>query len=248
MIPFPYHGGVALLLYALTALVMSGLLGGLALGKLNEERTGRLPRWLRLGLSGTLLVSALVHLTGGAWDTPAELYAALIFLGMLCGFVGDLIMSRLVRVSNRLVSGMVAFGLGHVLYSAAFGLLLMQLARGGSDFVPVLLLGLGGLVLWAWRRFIRRPGGNKALNVASLGYALLISMMVGLALNLAIQVRGLAALAVGALLFLVSDLVLGNWQVRGTSWTCVNDLIWTCYVLGQLLIVTSVAGAVVCLR
>ena len=27
----------------------------------------------------------------------------LIFLGMLCGFVGDLIMARLVRVPNRLV-------------------------------------------------------------------------------------------------------------------------------------------------
>jgi len=238
---------VALILYALMALVVFGLLGGLALGKLNEERTCRLPRWLRIGLSGAILVSALIHFVGGARGTPADLYAILILLGMSCGFLGDLIMSRLLRVPNRLVFGMAAFGVGHLLYSIAFWLASERSLRDwhgqfGALAVPAVLV-----VLYAWWRFIRKPGGSRGINLASMVYAVLIAVMAALALNLATRVTCVAGLAAGATLFLISDLVLGNWQVRGHMWTSVNDLIWTTYVLGQLLIVSSVAGAVGCL-
>ena len=241
---FLYPARTARILCALAVLVLTGLVSGLVLGRLNEERTGRLPRWLRMGLSGTLLVSALVHLVWGAWDTSAELYATLVFLGMLCSFMGDLIMARLVPVPNRLVGGMAAFGVGHLFYSAAFGFLSLQLGPAGSGHLLAWLLLLGAFVLWAWRRHICRPGGSRALNMGSLGYAILIAVMASLALNLSTQFLSLATLGLGAVLFLLSDLVLGHWQVQGHAWKSVNDVIWTTYVLGQLLIVSSVAGAV----
>ena len=245
MLPFPYEASVARTLHVLAALVLSTLVGGLALGRLNEERTCRLPRWLRIGLSGALLVSALIHLLWGAWETQARLYAIFIFLGMLSGFAGDLIMARLVRVPNRLVFGMAAFGVGHLLYSAAFWGICQWIGAWPGGLVASLVLAVL-LVIGAWWRLIRKPGGSRAINLGSLGYAVLIALMVVLALRVASQVTCLTGLGVGALLFLVSDLVLGNWQVRGHAWTSVNDLIWTTYVLGQLLIVSSVAGAVAC--
>jgi uncharacterized membrane protein YhhN len=155
-------------------------------------------------------------------------------------------MARLVRVPNRLVFGMAAFGVGHLMYSAAFwGVCVQTSARPGGLVASLALAVL--LVIGAWRRLIRKPGGSRAINLGSLGYAVLIALMVVLAFRVATQVTCLMGLGVGALLFLVSDLVLGNWQVRGHAWTSVNDLVWTTYVLGQLLIVSSVAGAVACL-
>jgi uncharacterized membrane protein YhhN len=246
MLPFPYQASVARTLYVLAALVLSALVGGLALGRLNEERTCRLPRWLRIGLSGALLISALMHLLWGAWDTQARVYATFIFLGMLSGFAGDLIMARLVRVPNRLVFGMAAFGVGHLLYSAAFWGVCKRLTTARPGWLVASLALAVLLVICAWWRLIRKPGGSRAINLGSLGYAVLIALMVVLSLRVATQVTCLTGLGVGALLFLISDLVLGNWQVRGHAWTSVNDLIWTTYVLGQLLIVSSVAGAVAC--
>lgn len=244
MLPFPYEASVSRTLYALAALVLSALVGGLALGTLNEERTCRLPRWLRIGLSAALLVSALIHLVWGAWDTQARLYGTFILLGMVSGFVGDVIMARLLRVPNRLVFGMAAFGVGHLLYSAAFWLASERSIPDWPGRLIALLVAAVLAVLCAWFRYIRKPGGSRAINLGSLGYAVVIAVMTTLALNLAAQVACLATLGLGAILFLISDLVLGNWQVRGHQWTSVNDFIWTTYVLGQLLIVSSVAGAV----
>ena len=247
MLTLPYEASTARVLYGLAAVIVAGLAGGLVLGILNEERTCRLPRWLRIGLSAALLMSALVHLVWGARGTQAEMYARYIFVGMLCGFLGDLIMARLVRVPNRLVFGMAAFGVGHLLYSGAFWLVSERWARDWSGRLVALLLPAVFVLLLAWWHYIRKPGGSKAINLGSLGYAVVIAVMVVLAMNLAAEVTCLRLLALGASLFLISDLVLGNWQVRGHSWTSVNDVIWTTYVLGQLMIVSSVAGVVKCL-
>ena len=142
---------------------------------------------------------------------------------------------------------MAAFGAGHLLYSGAFCFLSLQLASDGCRYLLLWLVPLGVFVLWAWNHYIRKPGGSKVINLGSLGYALVIAVMTSLALNLSVLATRLAAAGLGAALFVISDLVLGNWQVQGHDWPGVNDVIWTTYVLGQLLIVSSVAGAVICL-
>jgi hypothetical protein len=104
--------------------------------------------------------------------------------------------------------------------------------------------GLALFAVWAWQRYVRRTQGNPVINGGSLLYALLIGEMVAQTLVLAVVEMSYWTLAAGALLFLGSDLVLGNWQVKGNSWTPVNDVVWTLYVSGQLLIVYSVAAVV----
>ena len=229
------------MLQAIFPLEVALLAGGLLLGKPNEDETCRLPRALRILLSALLVLAALL-----AWQaarkTSTRPYATWIVIGMSASFVGDLIMSRLVRTPSRLVFGMIAFGTGHVAYIAGLGRLALRLQPPLRGTVPV-WLGMLAFSTFAWYTQIQRPGGSKALNVGSLVYGWLIGSMVALALHLALHDRRFLSLAVGALLFLASDLVLGNWVIRGHPWKSVNDVVWTTYVSGQLLIVYSVAAA-----
>jgi hypothetical protein len=229
-------------LYVLFFLDLALLGGGLAFGKLNAEGTCRLPRPLRMSLSAIVLTAAFLGWQSGARGTPAQLYAALILMGMAAGFVGDLILAELIPVPNRLIFGMLAFGIGHLFYIAAFLCLRLQFGFANTWSQWVVLAAMLAFCFWAWRTYVRNPARSKILNMGSLVYGLLIGIMTALAIDLAVQQTRLISLAVGALLFLASDFILGNWQVRGHVWKPCNDAIWTAYASGQLLIVYSVAA------
>ncbi len=244
MFPLPYRHPFQWLLYALFILELSLLAGGLIFGKLNEERTGRLPRSLRMLLSALLVLAALLGWQG-AIETPVQTYALLIFLGMAAGFVGDLIMAELIPVPNRLIFGMIEFGVGHLFYTAAFVHLGARSLFSGKQVHIISLLGIVLVFcVWAWYRHVRNPSGRKAINIGSLVYGLLIGVMVALAVVLAISDAHYIPLAIGAWLFLASDFILGNWVIRGHAWKSVNDVLWIAYACGQLLIVYSVAAAI----
>jgi hypothetical protein len=243
MFPLPYRPPVSAILYALFFLELALLGGGLAFGKLNREGTGHLPRPLRMGLSTILVIAAFLGWQSGARGTPVQVYAALIFLGMAAAFVGDLIMAELIPVPSRLIFGMIAFGIGHLFYIAAFLCLRLQFGFAGTWSQFTIVAAMLVFCLWAWRTYVRKPGGSKAINIGSLVYGLLVGIMTALAISLALQQTRLISLGAGAVLFLASDFILGNWQVRGHVWKPVNDAIWTAYASGQLLIVYSVAAA-----
>ena len=243
MFPLPYEPPLNWLLYGLFGLELALLIGGLVLGKLNEEGTGRLPRPLRVVLSALLVAAALLGWLGGMRTAVVQGFALWILLGMAAGHIGDLIMAKLIPVPERVVFGMIAFGVGHLLYTAAF--LRLALQSGCAD-PAVLFVVMGAMFVvcsWAWYTYVRQPARSKVLNVGSLVYGWLIGIMVALTLVLAACDAHYLALAVGALLFLVSDFLLGNWVIRGHVWRSVNDAIWLTYVSGQLLIVYSVAAA-----
>ena len=103
MFPLPYQPPLNWILYALLGLEWALLAAGLIFGELNEEQTGRLPLPLRMLLSALLVVAAFLGWQGGARGTPVQWFATLILLGMVSGFVGDLIMARLIPVPDRLM-------------------------------------------------------------------------------------------------------------------------------------------------
>ncbi len=243
MFPLPYARPFDLVLYALLGLEIVLLAGGLAFGKPNKEKTGRLLLPLRMSLSAILLLAAFLGWQTGGRGTAIEAFATLILGGMAAGFVGDLIMARVIPTPNRLAFGMGAFGLGHVSYLAA---LLHLSAKSGPLLEPGRLVILGVVLvacIATWYSRIRAPGGSTALNLGSLVYGLLIGGVAALAIALALEDAHYLGLAVGALLFLTSDLLLGNWVIHGHVWPGVNDVIWCTYVCGQLLVVYSVAAA-----
>jgi uncharacterized membrane protein YhhN len=215
------------------------LIIGFATGQYNADRTSRIPRLFKLSTSFILVLYA-----GALWLDRSWPAALMIFWGMLCGFTGDLILAEVIRVPNRLVFGIVVFGIGHVFYVSAF----VQQAYNLSLSDP-----FGGTVLWAafviiasilWIALIYNPRQSRLLNVGSLIYAWLISIMAGTATSLAIQSHEdphFILTAIGGLLFLASDLILGNRELRGHKWFLVNDVVWVIYITGQALIVLTSA-------
>ena len=84
---------------------------------------------------------------------------------------------------------------------------------------------------------------GPVLNYGTLGYSLLLAAMAGSAAALAVQNLAFALLAVGGLLFMVSDLILGSELMRRTHFPFMGDVIWTTYTVAQMLIVYSSAAA-----
>jgi hypothetical protein len=242
LLPLPYPAPFCVLLYGLLGLDVALLAGGLAMGRYSAAHMGHLPLPLRMSLSAILVAAALLQwqLVSG---TALAGYGRWIFLGMALGFVGDLVMAGLIPTPDRLICGMLAFGLGHVVYVVAFAGAGATLGLASAELNLGLLAPVGLLSVGLWYGLVRKPGGDRRQNLAALVYSLLMATMNTIAISLAIRQIRFLPLAVGAALFLTSDLLIGNWSIRGHAWKGVNDAVWITYNLGQLLIVFSVSAA-----
>jgi hypothetical protein len=244
MLDFPVEGAARWLLYGLLILWAGLLAAGLLLGTPDAQRRNRLPLPVRMALSVTLLAAALVWWQAGAAGTPLARFGLWIAVGMAFGLLGDLFMAGLIVPKPRhVIFGILAFGAGHVFYILAF-----------RQAAAVLGLNAGPVWLWSWAIYlavaallwvvlVRTPARGPALNYGTLGYSLLLAAMAGAAAALAVQNIAFVWLAVGGLLFIVSDLVLGSELMRRTHFTSIGDVIWTTYTVAQMLIVYSSAAA-----
>jgi hypothetical protein len=215
------------------------LFGGYLLSPRAGAQERRMPRWTRLGSSLVLAIAAwvLALVLGGS---PLAPYARLIALGMTLGFLGDLFMAHALPAPNHTLAGIAAFAVGHVAYIMA-GLSLANIL-GLTAAAPRALAWLLWLVIGAvgWYLVIYR--GQKQLDIldwAALPYALLLASTTGVATGLALQDARLVPLALGAALFLFSDLMIAAKLFAGRSlrWIDIDDLIWLTYGPGQMLIV-----------
>lgn len=219
------------------------LFGGFALGRPAERPPRRMPVWTRM-LSSVALVVA-----GWSWflfsrDGEAGVYALLIAIGVTFGLLGDLAMAGLIRLGDRVIGGILAFGLGHVVYIAAilhlsdrFGLNAEGVRLGA--WLAWLLVGLV-----AWYVVVWRPAKKRSvMHAAALGYALLLASTAGFATGLALQNGLFWGLALGAALFLLSDLILAGELFSGLRFPLLGDVVWLTYGPGQMLIVFSIDAA-----
>jgi len=232
-----------IVLYALLAVWAALLALGFAFGRLDAKRMQRIPRANKLLSSGILVLSALIWWRAGAAGTPLAGYAALVFFGMAFSFLGDVIMAELLPLPQHVLFGMGVFGVAHVLYVVGYLRLGDVLGLPGGTAQAAVLIAFYLLVVPLWGTFVRSPQKPAVLNYASLAYALLIAAMAGLAMSLALQEPRFVPLARGAVLFVVSDLVLGHRLFQGGHFLLIGDLVWMTYIVGQLLIVFSTATA-----
>lgn len=221
-------------LTGLLALWALFLFGGFAAGSGDPQR--RMPTWTRMASSITLAVAALSWAVA-AWSSELLPYALLIAAGMAFGLLGDLTLAGVLPGGRSVLGGMAAFGLGHLLYIGAF-LWFGGGVVGWSALVVWWLVGTVGWYLIVYRR--REPG---KLVWAALAYAILLSTTAGLAMGLAGQESAFVPLAVGAALFLLSDLILAGELFAGLHFRYVGDLVWLTYGPAQMLIVYSVGSA-----
>lgn len=234
-------------LTALLALWAALLFGGFALGKPDADPTRRMPRWTRIGSSLALVIAAW------SWaiftrETAVSGYAPSIAAGMTLGFVGDLFMAKLLPLRQYVFGGIASFGLGHVVYIGGMSALA---ARAGLDaptprwaaLIAWLCVGLVG-----WYVVIFRGQEHTPLHWAVLPYALLLSGTAGVAAGLALQDAAFVPLAVGAGLFLLSDLILAAQLFTGARFPLIQDAVWLSYGPAQMLIVYSIGGALAVMR
>ncbi|HET7377890.1 MAG TPA: lysoplasmalogenase [Anaerolineae bacterium] len=203
-------------------------------GRTNADRTSRVWPPLKLATSFVLVMAALI-----LWLNQSSSAALLIVLGMTFGFSGDLILAGVIHLPHRLIFAILTFGIGHVLYVMAFvQIALMRHLNdpfGGSVFWTLFVIAASVL----WVVLIYNPKQPRVLNVGSLIYAWLISVMTGTAAGLALQDARFVWTTIGGGLFLLSDVILGNRELRGNKWFLINDVVWGIYITGQALIVTT---------
>jgi len=215
------------------------LFGGFALGKPSAGDRRRMPVWTRIASSLVLVLTAwsfylLVALRGGG---PTAVLGLALAVGMTFGALGDLFLAGVIPAPDRVLSGMGAFGLGHVAYVG--GLLAWasqsQAIASASFWAAWLIWLVGGVV--GWYAIVYRGQTCTVKHWVALPYALLLASTAGVGTGLALQARVFAPLALGAALFLVSDLLLAGDLFCARSFPGLHDVIWLTYGPGQMLIV-----------
>lgn len=220
------------------------LFGGFVFGG-GGDAARRMPTWSRMASSAVLLTAAFSWYLF-ARGTPAAGYALLVAVGMTFGFLGDLLLAGVLPGGRNMILGIVAFGVGHVFYITA----LLRLAAATGLTAPGprwgalavgLLVGLVGWYLVVWRGAGLAGIAMSTVHWIALPYALLLATTAGLAAGLALQDGRFIPLAIGAGLFLLSDLILAGEMFSGLNFRLIGDVIWLTYGPAQMLIVYSVA-------
>lgn len=202
-------------------------------GRYNADRTRRTLKPLRLATSVSLVICAWLLWSGSRPELDTA--ALSLALGMTFGCLGDLILAGVIPLPGRMIAGIVVFSIGHICYVIGFTTLTASNPLTGSLFWVIYVLAASVL----WVMFISNPAKPRSLNLGSLVYAWLIAVMAGAAGTLAINDARFTLTAIGGLLFLISDLMLGNRELRDNAWFLVHEVVWVIYITGQALIVTT---------
>ena len=239
VLPYWWQTAILAALYVVWAAL---LFGGFALGHTTTDGTRRMPTWTRMASSATLCVIAWLGY-GFTQHMAVGHYALFIALGMSLGLLGDLILAAVIPLAQPVVGAILAFGLGHVAYLVAAVTFGNQYGLSApfprwSMLALWLLIGLAG-----WYLLVFRDQRPTVLHWAALPYALLLAGVAGLFAGLALQSAAFIPAAVGAALFLLSDLILASQLFTKTTFPLIGDLIWLTYGPGQALIVASLAAA-----
>jgi uncharacterized membrane protein YhhN len=225
-------------LLVLWALLLFGgfVIGG---GSLPEHR---MPVWTRLASSIVLVVLAWTQWRVARRERSGG-FAMWLAAGMTLGAVGDVVLSGVLPGEDNVLAGIAAFGLGHVCYIKA--VLSWEKTEGLTAPLPRRVALAIWLVIGAvgWYFAVYRGQDAEVLHWAALAYALLLAGTAGVTTGLAWQARAFAPMAVGAALFLVSDLMLAAQLFSDLSFRMIGDVIWLTYGPGQMLIVTAATVA-----
>jgi uncharacterized membrane protein YhhN len=227
-----------------------GLLGAaMILGNVLAGHGQVLPTVARMGSSLVLVLAGWWGFAVWRRETVAP-YALAIAVGMTLGAIGDFFNAGLldfIPLEHPVLGGIAAFGLGHIAYIAGC----IYLARKAG--LTNLAVMLGAIVLWqliaavAWYFVVYLGTEARPLIYPGLIYSALLAGTTGVAMGLALQERRLTGLAVGAALFLLSDLILACGMFRG-PFSHSTEAVWLTYSPGQMLIVFSILSAVTVLR
>ena len=229
------------LLWLLWALL---LLGGLVAGNFDSPS---MSEYGRLGSSVVLVVA------GWRWylacrNTASVKYTLLIAIGMTLGAIGDFFMGglldALIPLPSPVLGGMASFGLGHIIYiTGCFeARRRAQLTSGSAMWGSVIFWQVLSAIGWYFVVYLSTKDSTQLLVWPALGYSQLLAGTAGVATGLAVQDKRFVILAIGAALFLISDLILG-WGMFRETFPHRMEAVWIPYGGGQMMIVYAIATA-----
>ncbi|MGJ3239182.1 MAG: lysoplasmalogenase family protein [Anaerolineae bacterium] len=238
MLNLPISGVEAVLFSLYLGLWAGFLVGGFIFGKPDDERTRRMPRSTRL-LSSFMLVLGAWTWFAVSQGTSVAMFAAWVAVGMTLGFIGDVFMAQVVDIQPHILYGMGAFGLGHIAYIT--GMMLPINAHDSALSALVLTVASWwAIAVFLWYLVVYRRSKPTMLVYAALPYTLLLATTVGVAMHLTTLDVTYSLVVVGAVLFLLSDLLLAAQLFSRLHFRLISDVVWFLYGPGQMLIVFGV--------
>jgi hypothetical protein len=210
------------------------LFGGFVFGRESKEDNHRIPRWARMASSFCLVLGAWLWfaITQG---TILDNLAAWLAIGMSLGFLGDLFMAELIPLQPHVLYGMGAFGLGHIAYIIGVARICFVQAYSFPNWPVLIFWWIFALV--GWYIVVYRGSKPGVLHYAALPYAVLLATTAGAATSLALLDINFVLLAIGAALFLLSDLILAAKLFNELKFPLIGDVVWLTYGPGQMLII-----------
>lgn len=201
-----------------------------------DPRNIHLPLSARVILSTSLVVAALLIAL-----SLRSTAAYFILLGMILSFLGDMFNAGVISLPVPLIGGMSAFGAAHCLYIFAFFILVKETGALFSAYFWIVLAAVWLVTAICWRLFIYNPEKMHALNAGSLIYAFLIGAMTSFTFAVGLELGGWWwTILPGALLFYLSDTIIGITDIGRVALKRPHLWIWLTYVLGQMGIIYGV--------
>jgi hypothetical protein len=140
------------------------------------------------------------------------------------------------------IGGMGAFGLGHIAYVSGLMIYAVDSGLRPDSFGVGLLIWLTVGII-GWILAVYRAPDHTPLHWIALPYAMLLATTAATATGHALIDGRFWIMAVGAALFLLSDLILAAQLFRGLKFDLIGDVVWLTYGPGQMLIVYTLIGA-----
>lgn len=216
------------------------LLGGLIVARLLPDPGGSILGTVgRMGSSLALVVIGIL-----AWLQVSETsrrYSLFIAVGMFLGTVGDFFNANLLTFIPKIqptLGAIIAFGIGHVVYMKGMFDVLRNFTDLKSFKIVISILFWQVAAVVGWYGIVYLAPEPTSLLWPALGYTMLLAGTAGLATAIAMHRKSVWPLALGAALFLISDLILAVGLFRG-SFPFRSEAVWLTYGPGQMLIVAS---------
>ncbi len=223
------------------------LAGGLILQQVDVASSSFWATFGRMGSSVALIVA------GWWWHivfrgTAARRYTLMIAIGMTLGATGDFFNAGLLQsyipLPEPVLGGIVSFGLGHIAYMIGCfdAKRRANLTSSSAMLVSILVWQAISVVCWYFIVYQTQIESAKMVVWPALPYTMLLAGTAGVATGLAVQNGRFTMLAVGAALFLLSDLILA-WGMFQGSFALRTAAVWIPYGGGQMLIVYAITTA-----
>lgn len=196
-----------------------------------------------LASSGMIVVLALINyidLKDGNWGK----FSLLMFIGMICGFIGDLLMNEIFYITPiAILNGVMLFGIGHVVYLLGLKDRSPLLQSEGSLITRNLLIWIVSIVhvLLLFFFTVFNPTMLE-LSIGLLVYGILLVTVLGFALTkwfdeFPIMFRVLIFL--GFFMFIFSDWLIGVHEMSDPTFLS-GPWVGITYIFAQLPIHLSV--------